>query len=406
MPPSIFQVKAGPPLKTSSVDDGWSVCTNLHFEYRFQYPTDWHLSIPPKYLGRRARMVESPSLPSVAILAVPFNLYDADEQVEIKKAESSYLGQHVVESQASAQLNGRQVFHRVYACTVDEGGSLETRRAEAVFVVARPWCHALFLRGKAEEVEKARPVFDSVVASFRSAKILPRPLPGDRVASVAFLASSPSTGASAVPGATTPMTVLPSGAPSTAPLGQTEDILRSYLEKERDEWQQTDRILETMGLKTGDRIVDVGAGSGYFTWHFSRAVGATGRVFAADIDPAAIRFLRQRAEQEPLPFPNVDFLLTSIDDIKLPADTVDWGFLCEAHFIVEADPYSTRCVQTLYRAMRPGGRVAVIEARKDPIRGDLSVDRLSRLFLKAGFVTQAAYDFLEREHFVIFVRKK
>lgn len=182
---------------------------------------------------------------------------------------------------------------------------------------------------------------------------------------------------------------------------QSDDILQSYLDPKRDEVQLPDEVVKIMGLKAGQSVADVGAGSGYFSWHFSKAVGPTGSVLAIDVDPQAIAFIERRLKKEPPPFPNVHLVTSAIDDIKVKPDSLDWAFLCEAHFFVEGDPSSMACLRTIRHALKPGGKVAVIEVKDDPLRGQVSFERLLASFIKAGFALDSKHDLYDREYFVI-----
>ena len=51
-----------------------------------------------------------------------------------------------------------------------------------------------------------------------------------------------------------------------------------------------------LGLKPGDAVADLGAGSGYFTMLFAKAVGPQGKVYAVDILPEMLDYIRQRAQ--------------------------------------------------------------------------------------------------------------
>ena len=194
--------------------------------------------------------------------------------------------------------------------------------------------------------------------------------------------------------------------PSSQPAEhQTNAVLESYLSPDRDQWQQTGRILTTMGLRSGQVIADIGSGSGYFSWHFSRVVGPQGRVLAVDVDPQAISFLKRRIQRDPPPYSNIQVIASREDDVCLPPASIDWAFLCEAHFFVEPiNPNAGPCLDSLYRALRPQGRLAVIEGRYDPRRGRVDSNRLAAPFIRAGFTKVGQYEFLDKEHFVIFSR--
>ena len=67
----------------------------------------------------------------------------------------------------------------------------------------------------------------------------------------------------------------------------------------RDEWQQPDRVLAALELRPGHMVADIGAGTGYFTVRLARAPGVA-KVFAVDIEPSMVEYVRQRAAKEGL----------------------------------------------------------------------------------------------------------
>ena len=50
----------------------------------------------------------------------------------------------------------------------------------------------------------------------------------------------------------------------------------------RDAYQKPHEVIHALGLKPGDIVADIGAGSGYFTFHLARHVGEQGKVYAVD----------------------------------------------------------------------------------------------------------------------------
>ena len=52
----------------------------------------------------------------------------------------------------------------------------------------------------------------------------------------------------------------------------------------RDAWQFPDRVIQSLDIEPGDRVADLGAGDGYFTFRLAEAVGPSGIVYAVDID--------------------------------------------------------------------------------------------------------------------------
>src|SRR5438552_3468882 len=64
---------------------------------------------------------------------------------------------------------------------------------------------------------------------------------------------------------------------------------------QREEEEQPAVVLEALGLKGGEVVADLGAGSGFYTFRIAPKVGTTGKVLAVDIQDEMIKTLRQRA---------------------------------------------------------------------------------------------------------------
>src|SRR6188508_1495110 len=72
-----------------------------------------------------------------------------------------------------------------------------------------------------------------------------------------------------------------------------------WLERpEREAEEAPSKALAALELKAGMVVADIGAGSGYYTTRMSKLVGATGRVFATDIQPGMIELLNRRIQNE------------------------------------------------------------------------------------------------------------
>ena len=63
---------------------------------------------------------------------------------------------------------------------------------------------------------------------------------------------------------------------------------------ERVARMQVPRVVEALALKPGDRMADVGSGSGLLTRPIARAVGATGVAYAVDIDAGLLKIVEHR----------------------------------------------------------------------------------------------------------------
>lgn len=73
--------------------------------------------------------------------------------------------------------------------------------------------------------------------------------------------------------------------------------------------------MASLALAPGERVADIGAGSGYFTLQIAKAVGSTGIVWAADIEQAMLDHIEKRIADKKLT--NVKLKLVTADDPQL-----------------------------------------------------------------------------------------
>ena len=174
----------------------------------------------------------------------------------------------------------------------------------------------------------------------------------------------------------------------------------------RDQWQQRDRVIESLQVRPGDRIADVGSGGGYFTFSLAKAVGPDGKVYAVDVDDEMNDLIAQRAKKEEVG--NVEVILAKPDDPLLPPSGVDLIFTSNTyHHIDNRVNYLTN----LRRYLRPNGRIAIVEFDR---RGWLDglwqhytpSEFIKREMEQAGYRLQSEFNFLDRQSFLIFVPKQ
>ena len=70
-------------------------------------------------------------------------------------------------------------------------------------------------------------------------------------------------------------------------------------------------------VQPGQSVCDLGCGNGYHTLPLAVAVGATGTVYAVEVQPEMLQLLAQRADRQHLA--NVKMVEGAVDDPKLPA---------------------------------------------------------------------------------------
>jgi ubiquinone/menaquinone biosynthesis C-methylase UbiE len=172
---------------------------------------------------------------------------------------------------------------------------------------------------------------------------------------------------------------------------------------ERAKWQKPDEVVDALALKPGQTVVDIGAGTGYFTRRFAKAVGPSGQAVGLDIEPAMVDYMKTDAKNRGLK--NYHATLVKPDDAGLAPHFADVVFFCDTlHHIDGRIAY----LRKLALALKPDGRVIVIDFRKKPLPvGPPLRDKLARKqviaeFHAAGYRLIREHGFLPYQYFLEF----
>lgn len=114
--------------------------------------------------------------------------------------------------------------------------------------------------------------------------------------------------------------------------------------------------MDALRIRRGTRVADVGAGGGYFTFHLASRVGATGRVYAVDVQRAALADIAQRASQGGLR--QIATVQGTDENPGLSAGSVDVILVVNTYHEFRA---FDSMMQAFRMALKPGGLLAVIE---------------------------------------------
>jgi SAM-dependent methyltransferase len=136
-----------------------------------------------------------------------------------------------------------------------------------------------------------------------------------------------------------------------------------WLERpERDEEEHTERMVELLGVKPGEVVADIGAGTGYFSRRLAQKVGDQGTVYAVDIQQEMLDLLTNTMAE--LKITNVKPVLGTIADPKLPRASVDVVLMVDVYHEF-SEPYEM--MDAICRCLKPAGRVIFVEFRgEDP----------------------------------------
>ncbi|SPE40418.1 Methyltransferase type 11 [Candidatus Sulfotelmatobacter sp. SbA7] len=181
-----------------------------------------------------------------------------------------------------------------------------------------------------------------------------------------------------------------------------EQWAKEFDDPTRDQWQMPDKVLAALGLKRGQTVADLGAGTGYFTVRLAKSAAAP-KVYAVDIEASMIAYLRKRASTEGLK--NIVAVQASPESANLP-EPVDLILIVDTyHHIPDREVYFRKLASSL----KPQGRLAIIDWRRGGPMGPpeefrFAPEQIHQELAKAGFKPIAHYDFLPNQLFLIFSR--
>lgn len=133
----------------------------------------------------------------------------------------------------------------------------------------------------------------------------------------------------------------------------------------REVFARRNEIVKGCKIKPGMTIADIGAGTGLFTRLFSEATGPEGRVVAVDIAQKFLDHIEKTSRESGQR--NVETLLCTADSTELPPDSIDLAYICDTYHHFE---FPNKTMPSLFLAMKPGGRVIVIDFRR--VKGECS----------------------------------
>jgi ubiquinone/menaquinone biosynthesis C-methylase UbiE len=129
----------------------------------------------------------------------------------------------------------------------------------------------------------------------------------------------------------------------------------------RDDWQRPAVVMDALRIGPGSRVADIGAGTGYFTFHLAQRVGAAGRAYAVDVQRAALEDINRRASA--LALTQITTILGTDNDPHLPPESLDVVLVVNTYHELRA--YDAM-MQGFWRGLKAGGLLAIIDCEAVP----------------------------------------
>ena len=139
-----------------------------------------------------------------------------------------------------------------------------------------------------------------------------------------------------------------------------EEWAKRFDDPSRDAWQKPEEVVRLMAIQPGMTVVDLGAGTGYFLPHLSKAVGSDGKVLALDVEQSMVDYMTKRAAAQGMP--NVEARVVAPDDPGLAEASVDRILIVNTwHHLPDRDQYAKK----LAAALSERGEIWIVDFTKE-----------------------------------------
>jgi len=155
---------------------------------------------------------------------------------------------------------------------------------------------------------------------------------------------------------------------------------------------KVDEVIARLELKPGDKVADIGSGSGSFSIPMAKAIAPNGILYAVDIDQAMLDHVAMRAKEAGVA--NLRTVLGEFDDPKIPVKDVDVAFF---HRVLHMIEHRQAYLNATVRYLKPDGRVVVIDKNRED-----SPDSWMWLNQSDVDTWMAAIGFYPAQHFAVF----
>ncbi|WP_101756903.1 class I SAM-dependent methyltransferase [Oceanicoccus sp. KOV_DT_Chl] len=170
----------------------------------------------------------------------------------------------------------------------------------------------------------------------------------------------------------------------------------------REQEERTDLLLSNMGLKPTDVVVDLGAGTGYFSFPMATQV-PQGKVLAVDIQGEMLDIIEQRKATQNIS--NIETIIATETQPNIPHDSTDIVLMVDAYHEFS---YPKEVMQGVVTGLKPGGRVALVEYRGED--RNVPIKRLHKMTEKqakkemqaVGLTWIKTDNYLPQQHVMIF----
>jgi ubiquinone/menaquinone biosynthesis C-methylase UbiE len=173
-----------------------------------------------------------------------------------------------------------------------------------------------------------------------------------------------------------------------------------YSQSQRDNWQQPERIMDSLDIKPGMVIGEAGAGRGYFTFKLSKRIGPAGKIYANDIDADRLATLKEQMEKDNIT--NIFPLLGKIDDPCFPDSAMEMVIMVYViHHLEKPAPF----FENIKSDLKPGAALVIVERDPERYRGRnghfLTPKEVLKIISESRYTIEKVMTFLPRDNIYI-----
>jgi len=175
------------------------------------------------------------------------------------------------------------------------------------------------------------------------------------------------------------------------------------IRNKREREEGVTKMREELRLKPGMAVCDMGAGNGYHTIPFAEAVGATGKVYAVDVQPEMIVMLNERAVEKGIT--SIQTIIGEYHDPKLPINSCDLIVLVDVYHEFS---HPVQMLDGMKKALKAGGQICLVEFRAEddevPIKPEhkMSNAQILKEMSANGLKLTREFDGLPWQHMMFF----
>jgi len=178
----------------------------------------------------------------------------------------------------------------------------------------------------------------------------------------------------------------------------------SVAQTDRLQWQPPEQIMDSIGIKSGMIIGEIGAGKGYFTLPLSKRVGDNGKVYANDIKESSLDILRTKCKNEDIN--NVEIVVGETEDPLFP--DIEYDMMIMVYVLHHLDK-PVKFLKNLEKYMDSGIPIVIIEQRREHDRSHyhdfMSESQILEVMKETNFKMTKKYTFLQKDNIYVFELK-